>query len=41
LFEISPTLVHPLLNLTVGEMRQAVQEKEPLEIQASSLRLFR
>ena len=41
LFEISPTLVHPILNLTVGEMRQAVQEKEPLEIQASSLRLFR
>ena len=40
LFEISPTLVHPLLNLTVGEMRQAVQKKEPLEIQASSLRLF-
>jgi 7,8-dihydro-6-hydroxymethylpterin-pyrophosphokinase len=40
LFEISPTLVHPLLNLSVGEMRQVVQKKEPLEIQASSLRLF-
>jgi len=35
LYEISPTLVHPLLKLTVDEMRQAVQKKETLEIRPS------
>ena len=40
LFEISPTLMHPLLNLTVGEMRQIVQKKEALEIRSSPACLF-
>ncbi len=40
LFEISPTLVHPLLKLTVDEMRQGVQKKEPLEILPSCVCLF-
>ena len=40
MFEISPTLVHPLLNLTVGEMRQAVQKKEALQVRSSPVCVF-